>query len=53
MGLDGQCLFAKAIGFIHPRTGERLFFTAERPAFLTDTIRKCGIVPYDKKTEET
>ena len=46
LGLNGQCLFAKTIGFRHPRTGEWLTFTAERPAFLTDTVRKCGIVAY-------
>ena len=50
LGLSGQCLFAKTIGFRHPGTGEMLSFTAERPAFLTDTIRKCGISEFEKQS---
>jgi len=44
LGLSGQCLFAKTIAFRHPVTGEWLSFTAERPGFLTETIRKTGIL---------
>ncbi|MBP5230922.1 MAG: RluA family pseudouridine synthase [Clostridia bacterium] len=47
LGLAGQCLFAKTIAFRHPVTGEELSFTAERPAFLTETIRKTGILETD------
>ena len=44
LGLSGQCLFARTIAFTHPVTGEELSFTAERPEFLVETIRKTGIV---------
>ena len=30
---EGLCLFAWRLAFIHPRTGKRLFFEAEPPAF--------------------
>ena len=32
--LDGQCLHAKTIGFLHPATGERLFFDSELPDYF-------------------
>lgn len=44
LGLQGQCLFAKYISFTHPVTGEVLAFEADRPRFLTDTLKKIGIV---------
>lgn len=40
--LGGQCLHARAIGFIHPRTGEYLEFTSGLPAYYTaflDSLR--------------
>ncbi|WP_288284017.1 pseudouridine synthase, partial [uncultured Anaerotruncus sp.] len=40
--LSGQCLHARAIGFIHPRTGEYLEFTSGLPAYYTaflDSLR--------------
>ena len=43
LGLVGQCLFAKYISFIHPVTGKPLTFSAERPLFLTETVRRLGI----------
>ena len=43
LGLSGQCLFAKYIQFTHPVTGEVLAFEADRPAFLTETVRKLGM----------
>ncbi len=43
LGLQGQCLFAKYISFTHPVTGEVLAFEADRPRFLTDTLKKIGI----------
>ncbi len=51
LGLSGQCLFARYISFIHPVTGERMTFSAERPSFLTDTIRRLGIQPDGQEPE--
>lgn len=36
--LDGQCLHAKTIGFIHPITGENLNFTSELPQYFMNFI---------------
>lgn len=33
-GLSGQCLHAKTIGFVHPRTGEYLEFDSELPEYF-------------------
>lgn len=33
--LKGQCLHAKTLGFVHPRSGEYLEFTSELPAYFT------------------
>lgn len=33
--LAGQCLHARTIGFVHPRTGEYLEFTSELPDYYT------------------
>lgn len=38
--LNGQCLHAKKIGFIHPITKERLEFDSELPAHFNDLLRK-------------
>ena len=37
-GLDGQCLNASTIGFIHPVTGEYLEFTTELPEYFKDFL---------------
>ena len=39
-GLNGQCLHAKKIGFIHPRTGEYLEFDAPLPAEFTQFLKR-------------
>lgn len=39
-GLDGQCLNASTIGFIHPITGEYLEFTTELPDYFKDFLRR-------------
>ena len=39
-GLEGQCLHAKAIGFVHPRTGEHLYFESELPDYFVKVIKK-------------
>lgn len=33
--LEGQCLHAKTLGFVHPRTGEYLEFSSELPVYFT------------------
>lgn len=33
--LNGQCLHAKVIGFIHPRTGEYIEFNSDLPPYFT------------------
>lgn len=39
-GLQGQCLHAATIGFIHPVTQEYLEFTSDLPPYFTDFIRR-------------
>ncbi len=38
--LNGQCLHAKCIGFVHPVTGENLYFESDLPTYFTDFIQK-------------
>ncbi len=38
--LNGQCLHAKHIGFLHPRTGEFLAFESELPDYFTQFLSK-------------
>ncbi|MGI6255615.1 MAG: RluA family pseudouridine synthase [Acutalibacter sp.] len=38
--LQGQCLHAGKIGFVHPRTGEYLEFEAPLPAYFTEFLQK-------------
>lgn len=40
-GLDGQCLHARSIGFIHPTTNEYLEFTSELPRYFSDFLTRC------------
>ena len=39
-GLQGQCLFAAVIGFIHPRTGEYMEFSALLPEWFEAFLKK-------------
>ena len=39
-GLQGQCLNASTIGFIHPITGEYLEFTTDLPDYFKDFLRR-------------
>ena len=39
-GLAGQALHAGILGFVHPRTGEYLEFSAELPEYFTQLLRK-------------
>ncbi len=44
-GLSGQALHSKSIGFVHPRTGEQLYFESELPDYylnLLDRLEKEG-----------
>ena len=38
--VKGQCLHAKSIGFIHPRTGGALYFESELPDYFKELLRK-------------
>ena len=38
--LHGQCLHARCIGFVHPITGEELYFESELPAYFTDFLNR-------------
>ena len=39
-GLAGQCLHARALSFVHPRTGERLTVECELPDWFRATLTK-------------
>ena len=39
-GLMGQCLHARLIGFVHPRTNEYMEFTSDLPKYFTDFLNK-------------
>lgn len=39
-GIDGQCLHAKKIGFIHPVSHEYMEFDSELPEYFKDILRK-------------
>lgn len=39
-GLVGQCLHAKELSFVHPRTGQRLTVTSELPDYFTAILTK-------------
>ena len=41
-GLSGQCLHARTLELTHPRTGERMRFTTELPAYFTEFLGKLG-----------
>ena len=40
--LDGQCLHARTIGFLHPRTGEYLEFTSSLPEYYEKFLHSLG-----------
>lgn len=39
-GIEGQCLHAKKIGFVHPRTNEYLEFDSSLPEYFINVIKK-------------
>ncbi|MBR5533243.1 MAG: RluA family pseudouridine synthase [Ruminiclostridium sp.] len=40
--LAGQCLHARKLSFIHPRTGERLTLECPLPDYFTATLARCA-----------
>ena len=38
--LDGQCLHARTLGFIHPKTGNQMEFTTDLPGYFTTFLNK-------------
>ena len=45
--LEGQCLHARALGFTHPISGERLYFESELPDYFTSFLRT--LVPREEE----
>ena len=41
-GLEGQCLHARELKFIHPRSGERIILSTELPQYFLDVLAKLG-----------
>lgn len=41
-GLIGQCLHAKKVGFIHPKTKEYMEFESELPDYFQKFLKRCG-----------
>ena len=39
-GLEGQCLHARVLGFVHPRTGEYMEFEAPLPEYFQKLLEK-------------
>ncbi len=42
-GLSGQCLHAKELKFISPRTGENVVINSELPEYFTEILAKLGV----------
>ncbi len=42
-GLQGQCLHARVIGFVHPTSGEYMEFTSELPEYFVDFLKKITV----------
>ena len=47
-GLEGQCLHARTLKFIHPRTGEHMELTSPLPEYFTAVLARLG-PPLDNK----
>ena len=41
-GLSGQCLHARTLKFVHPRTGEQIVLDTELPEYFTEVLRRLG-----------
>lgn len=42
--IEGQCLHAKTLGFVHPVSGETLCFDSALPDYFKTVLRACGLV---------
>ena len=40
LGLEGQCLHSKNVTFVHPRTGETMYFETSLPDYFADILSK-------------
>ena len=47
-GLEGQCLHARRLRFIHPRSGEPIELETPLPEYFTDVLSRLG-APIDKE----
>lgn len=43
-GLEGQCLHSQSISFIHPRTGEKMYFTSELPDYYKEVLDRLTLL---------
>ena len=43
LGLDSQCLHARSLHFLHPRTGEAMTVETALPEYFTRTLEKLGV----------
>lgn len=43
-GLVGQCLHSQSISFIHPRTGEKIFYTSELPDYYKEVLERLTLL---------
>lgn len=41
-GLEGQCLHARRLKFIHPRSGAQIVLESELPAYFIDVLNRLG-----------
>ena len=41
-GLEGQCLHARSLKFVHPRSGESVFLTSELPEYFAQVLSRLG-----------
>lgn len=41
-GLEGQCLHARRLRFVHPRTGEHILLETDLPAYFMDVLARLG-----------
>lgn len=51
-GLEGQCLHAKTIGFLHPRTGEWMEFDSPLPEYFLGILRKLRFLDIAERNGE-
>jgi 23S rRNA pseudouridine1911/1915/1917 synthase len=43
-GLEGQCLHARRLKFVHPRSGEAIELSSPLPAYFEDVLSRLGPV---------